>query len=148
VVLGTSSGALTAGLFAQFADEPDDGAGEMVVQSWTEFGEVFTNPLDTPVPAATVLARLLGGGLVGRFVHPTHALLDTAPLRRHAGQLFAPDRVAKNIADGLVRSLAVATTVCPPAGSAARSRLFVQGGWAATEPAKPERGRRPGPAWR
>ncbi|NMI00158.1 patatin-like phospholipase family protein [Pseudonocardia acidicola] len=127
VLLGTSSGALTAALFAQFAHQPAAQAGQSVVDTWTGFGDVFENPLFPPMPAAPVITRLLGGRLVGRFVRPTDALLDTTPLRKRATREFTPEQVADNIDRGLVRSLAVAATVCPPAGSAARSRLFVQG---------------------
>jgi NTE family protein len=127
VLLGTSSGAITAALFAQFAHQPAAEAGQSLVDAWTGFGDVFRNPLSTPKPVAPVIARLLGGEFVGRFVRPTDALLDTAPLRKRATTEFTPERVADNINSGLVRSLAVAATVCPQAGSAARSRLFVQG---------------------
>jgi NTE family protein len=66
---------------------------------------------------------VLGAG----FVPPVTAILDVTPLQERAAELFRPERVAANVASGAVRSLAVAATVCPPARSAARSRLFVQG---------------------
>jgi NTE family protein len=127
VLLGTSSGAITAALLAQFADQEPADAGQGVVDTWTGFGDVFTNPLYRPKPAATIAARFLGGGVADRFIDPVEALLDTTPLRQHAATVFSPARVAANITSGRVRSLAVAATVCPPASSAARSRLFVQG---------------------
>lgn len=124
VLLGTSSGGITSALVAQSAHLPPDEAAAEIVDVWTGFGDVFTNPLLRPGPPAALVARTLGAGAV---VPPVDALLDVTPLRRRAEQLFRPDRVAGNIADGAVRSLAVAATACPPARSAARSRLFVQG---------------------
>jgi NTE family protein len=123
VLLGTSSGAITAALFAQFADQPPVETGRQVVHTWVEFGDVYKNPLYTPKPVLPMLARLAFGGLAD----PVDALLDTAPLREHAKEVFKPERVAANIHNKRVHSLAVAATVCPPARSAARSRLFVQG---------------------
>ncbi|MBW0117242.1 patatin-like phospholipase family protein [Pseudonocardia abyssalis] len=123
VLLGTSSGGITAALVAQCADLPPGDAGRLVEETWIGFGDVFRNPLCTPGPAAAVAARLAGLGMIGA----PDALLDVTPLRSRAGELFRPDRVAANIASGAVESVAVAATVCPPARSAARSRLFVQG---------------------
>src|SRR5882757_5130583 len=136
VLLGTSSGAITAGLLAQFAGQEPAAAGQSVVDTWTGFGDVFTNPLYTPKPAAAIAARFVGGGFADRFIDPVDALLDTTPLRQHSATVFTPARVAANITSGRVRSLAVAATVCPPASSAARSRLFVQG----AQPSRPPRG--------
>ncbi|HXV92768.1 MAG TPA: patatin-like phospholipase family protein [Pseudonocardia sp.] len=127
VLLGTSSGAVTAALLAQFADQPPADAGQSVVDTWVGFGDVFRNPLTSPKPALPILARLLGGDLADRFVPPVQALLDTAPLRERAHTVFDPRRVAANIAAGSVETLAVAATACPSGGSAARSSLFVQG---------------------
>lgn len=123
VLLGTSSGGITAALVAQFADLPAEEAGRAVEDVWTGFGDVFRNPLRTPGPALAVGARLAGLGVIGA----PDALLDVTPLRVRAGALFRPERIAANLADGHLESLAVAATVCPPARSAARSRLFVQG---------------------
>jgi NTE family protein len=123
VLLGTSSGALTAALAAQFADLPADVAAERIVATWVDVGAVFVNPLCAPGPGLALLARL---GLPGLVAAPD-ALLDVAPLRARAGELFEPGRIAANVAAGNVDSVAVAATVCPPAGSAARTRLFVQG---------------------
>jgi NTE family protein len=124
VLLGTSSGGISSALVAQFADLTPDEAGARIVETWTGFGNVFRNPLLVPAPTAALLARAVGAcGLVP----PVTAMLDVTPLREQARALFQPDRVAANIADGAIESLAVAATVCPPARSAARSRLFVQG---------------------
>jgi NTE family protein len=126
VLLGTSSGAITAALAAQFADLPPAETGERVVETWVDFGQVFVNPLLAPGPVLALLARL-AGGWVDPFVGPVSALLDVTPLRARATALFSPDRLAANIAAQRVDTLAVAATVCPQAGSAARTRLFVQG---------------------
>lgn len=123
VLLGTSSGAITAALTAQFADLPAHEAGEQVVETWVGFGGVFANPLYTPKPALS----LVGGRVVDALVDPVHALLDVTPLRTRAGELFRSARLATNLAGGYVESVAVAATVCPPVSSAARMRLFVQG---------------------
>ncbi|MGI5128387.1 patatin-like phospholipase family protein [Pseudonocardia sp. CA-107938] len=123
VLLGTSSGGISAALVAQFADLPAAEAGDRIVDTWTGFGEVFRNPLLRPAPAAALGARLFGAS----FVPPVTSVLDVAPLEERAADLFHPERVAANIDAELVRSLAVATTVCPAASAAARSRLFVQG---------------------
>ncbi len=48
VLLGTSSGAITAALTAQFADLPPAEAAERVVDTWVGFGGVFANPLCAP----------------------------------------------------------------------------------------------------
>lgn len=122
VLLGTSSGGITAALVAQHADLPADDAGARIVETWTGFGAVFRNPLLSPIPPATLVARLAGLPL-----GPVDGLLDVTPLRERAAALFRPERVAANVASGAVESLAVAATACPPARSAARSRLFVQG---------------------
>ena len=123
VLVGTSSGAITAALCAQFADQAAADAGQSVVDIWVQLGDVFRNPLLSPKPAGPLIARLMGGW----FVDPVDALLDTTPLWQRARKVFAAGRVAANIDRGRVRSLAVAATACPIAGSAARTRLFVQG---------------------
>lgn len=123
VLLGTSSGGISSALVAQFADLPAEEAGSRIVDTWTGFGDVFRNPLLRPAPAAALVARLLGAA----FVPPVTSILDVTPLQERAAELFHPERVAANIAAGTVTSLAVATTVCPAASAAARSRLFVQG---------------------
>jgi NTE family protein len=123
VLLGTSSGGISAALVAQFADLPAAEAAERIVDTWTGFGDVFRNPLLRPAPSAALVARVLGAG----FVPPVTAILDVTPLQERAAGLFLPRRVAANVASGAIRSLAVAATACPPARSAARSRLFVQG---------------------
>lgn len=122
VLLGTSSGGITAALVAQYADLAADDAGARIVETWTGFGAVFRNPLLSPLPPAILVARLAGLPL-----GPVDGLLDVTPLRERAAALFRPERVAANVASGAVTSLAVAATACPPARSAARSRLFVQG---------------------
>lgn len=126
VLLGTSSGAINAALLAQFADTGAE-AGRHVCEVWQSFGDVFGNPL-----RSTSTLRLLGRTIVAgtpaeELVGPVSALLDTTPLREHAGALFDPDRVLANIRDGYPATLAVAATTCPTSGSAARSRLFVLG---------------------
>ena len=123
VLVGTSSGAITAALCAQFADQPAADAGQSVVDIWVRLGDVFRNPLLSPKPAGPLIARLVGGW----FVDPVDALLDTTPLWQRARKAFEADRVGANIDSGRVRSLAVAATACPVGGTAARSRLFVQG---------------------
>jgi hypothetical protein len=100
VLLGTSSGAITAGLLAQFADQSPAAAGQGVVDTWTGFGDVFTNPLYTPKPAAAIAARFVDGSFADRFIDPVDALLDTTPLRQHSATVFTPARVAANTLPG------------------------------------------------
>jgi NTE family protein len=121
VLLGTSSGALTTALLAQFTDTGDD-AGQHVADVWAGFGPVFANPLYTPA-----LPRLLGRTFATTFTDPVTALLDTGPLRARATELYDPARVRANVAAGRLRTVAVAATTCPTGGAAARSRLFVLG---------------------
>jgi NTE family protein len=123
VLLGTSSGAITVGLLAQYAREGLL-AGERVVEVWQGAHEVYTNPsLTLPVTGVRLAARFAGWprGEVS-------SILDVAPLRRLAHDEFHPDAVADAVdGDTRVRSVGVAATVCPPDGTAARTRLFVDG---------------------
>ncbi|MHC1558924.1 patatin-like phospholipase family protein [Actinomycetospora sp. C-140] len=132
VLLGTSSGGISATLLAQFADTGDD-AGQHVADVWTGFGQVFDNPVLDDAGLRVVGRAVLAGSPWERFVGPVASLLDTAPLRRHAGQIFDADRVAAHVRAGRPETLAVAATVCPTDGAAARSRLFLLG----REPVRP-----------
>ena len=94
---------------------------------------VFTNAWRTlsavglRLAAGLVLGRPVGGGLV--------SLVDTKPLWGLAARTFDPDGVTANIRAGLIRSVGVAATFCPPPPNvAARTRVFVAG----MPPAAPE----------
>ena len=134
VLVGTSSGALSCALLAQFADQGER-AGESLARIWQDISAdaVFTNAWRTlsavglRLAAGLVLGRPVGGGLV--------SLVDTKPLWGLAARTFDPDRVTANIRAGLVRSVGVAATFCPPPPNvAARTRVFVAG----MPPAAPE----------
>ncbi|NMO93731.1 patatin-like phospholipase family protein [Actinomycetospora sp. TBRC 11914] len=121
VLLGTSSGAITAGLLAQHAGEGRE-AGERVCEVWRDVHGVYTNPVLTlPGTGLALGARALG--LPG---HVT-SVLDVAPLEDLARQRFDPAVVARVVGGPRVRSLGVAATVVPGRGVAARTRLFVAG---------------------
>lgn len=82
VLLGTSSGGISATLLAQFADTGAQ-AGQHVADVWTSFGAVFDNPLfggRTP--------RVVGRTVLGELIEPVSSLLDTTPLRTHAEKVF------------------------------------------------------------
>ncbi len=122
VLLGTSSGAITAALLAQFAD---DGAasGERVVEVWQRVHEVYTNPVLTLPGTGAMLAARTVGVPAGRV----SSVLDVGPLRAMAGTVFDAAATAAVVGGPRIRSLGVAATVVPPRGSAARTRLFVGG---------------------
>jgi NTE family protein len=123
VILGTSSGALNAALLAQFADKGDQ-AGEHVAETWQRVGVPFANPWRTlPVTTVQLITRIAGVP----FIPPVTSLLDTGPLWQFARDHFQPEQLAANM-PGLVETLGVAATWCPPGRqAAARTRLFVQG---------------------
>lgn len=125
VLLGTSSGAINAALLGQFADTGAD-AGQHVVDSWKGLDNVFRNPI-YGTSTLRLACRTILGSWVGELVKPLPALLDTTPLREYAGEVFQPERLLANVRAGAPATLAVAATVCPTAGAAARSRLFVLG---------------------
>lgn len=121
VLLGTSSGAITAALLAQFAGEGRE-AGERVTDVWREVHGVYINPVLTlPGTGLALGARALG--LPG---HVT-SVLDVGPLQQMARERFHPGEVADVVGGPRVRSLGVAATVVPDRGVAARTRLFVAG---------------------
>jgi NTE family protein len=125
VLLGTSSGAINAALLGQFADTGAE-AGQHVADIWKGIGDVFRNPIYGTSTVRMIFRTILGSS-VGELVKPLPALLDTAPLREYAGDVFQPERLRANIRAGAPATLAVAATACPTAGAAARSRLFVLG---------------------
>jgi NTE family protein len=121
VFLGTSSGGISATLLAQFADTGAE-AGQHVADVWTSFGAVFDNPL-----FGGASLRVVGRSVLGGLIEPVSSFLDTTPLREHARKVFDPARVRANVDRGQPLTLAVAATVCPTEGAAARSRLFLLG---------------------
>jgi NTE family protein len=122
VLLGTSSGAITVALLAQYARLGAD-SGEKVAEVWREVHEVYRNPVLTlPRTGGTLLGRALGWP-VGRI----SSVLDVAPLRAVAEARFDPAATHALVGGPRIRSLGVAATVVPPQGAAARTRLFVAG---------------------
>jgi NTE family protein len=121
VLLGTSSGAITAALLAQFAEHGVQ-AGERVTDVWREVHGVYTNPVLTlPGTGLALGARALG--LPGRVT----SVLDVGPLQEMARKRFHAGEVARIVGGPRVPSLGVAATVVPDRGVAARTRLFVAG---------------------
>lgn len=122
VLLGTSSGAITVALLAQFAGQGAE-AGERVAEVWQRVHGVYTNPVRTlPGTGATLAGRAVGLP-AGRVT----SVLDVGPLRAMAGKEFDAAATAGVVGGPRVRSLAVAATVVPSRGAAARTRLFVAG---------------------
>jgi NTE family protein len=122
VLLGTSSGAITVALLAQYAA---CGAlsGEKVADVWHRVHEVYRNPLRTfPVTGATLAGRALGLP-AGRIT----SVLDVGPLRAIAAAEFDAEKTDAIVGGPRIRSLGVAATVVPPQGAAARTRIFVAG---------------------
>lgn len=122
VLLGTSSGAITVALLAQFAQD-GTASGERVAEVWHRVHEVYRNPVLTLPRTGAVLAARAAGLPAGRI----SAVLDVGPLRALAEAEF--DAVATDalVGGSRIRSLGVAATVVPPQGAAARTRLFVAG---------------------
>jgi NTE family protein len=122
VLLGTSSGAITVALLAQYAARGSR-SGEEVVGVWHRVHEVYRNPVLTlPRTGATLLGRILGLP-AGRI----SSILDVGPLRAVADAEFDAAATDAQVGGPRIRSLGVAATVVPPRGAAARTRLFVAG---------------------
>jgi NTE family protein len=122
VLLGTSSGAITVALLAQFADH-GTASGEKVAEVWREVHEVYRNPVLTLPRTGAMLAGRALGLPAGRV----SSVLDVAPLRAVAEARFDPAATHALVGGPRIRSLGVAATVVPPQGAAARTRLFVAG---------------------
>jgi NTE family protein len=121
VLLGTSSGAITAALLAQFAEHGEE-AGERVADVWREVHGVYTNPVLT-LPGTGLALGARAVGLPGRVT----SVLDVGPLQQMARKRFHAGEVARIVGGPRVPSLGVAATVVPDRGVAARTRLFVAG---------------------
>ena len=109
IVVGTSVGAFNAAFLAANAHRPAEEAIASGVRFWHEL--VWTDSLE-PIGAAgeeparrRMLAQLLG---VRR--PRVQALLDPAPLETTLERLVDFDQVARNVAEGSLESVAVATT--------------------------------------
>jgi NTE family protein len=122
VLLGTSSGAITVALLAQFAAH-GAASGEKVAEVWREVHEVYRNPVLTLPRTGAMLAGRALGLPAGRI----SSVLDVAPLRAVAEARFDPAATHALVGGPRIRSLGVAATVVPPQGAAARTRLFVAG---------------------
>ena len=122
VLLGTSSGAITVALLAQFAGHGTD-SGERVADVWHRVHEVYTNPVLTFPRTGAVLAGRALGLPAGRV----SSVLDVGPLRAIADAEFDAAATDALVGGPRIRSLGVAATVVPPRGAAARTRLFVAG---------------------
>lgn len=104
---GTSAGAITATLFAAFAQLPPAEQARQVLDLWRSISvsEVYRSPLLT---LPDVAAHCLGQTLRLPGVRLTH-LLDTAPLQRTVHRAIDSKRLRDNIAEERV-TLAIVTT--------------------------------------
>jgi NTE family protein len=109
IIVGTSVGAFNAAFLAANAHRPSRQAVADGIRVWKEMG--WTDSL-TPIGAGGRDAgvRRLLGQLLGVRRPRVHALFDPAPLERTLARLVSFEQVAQNIADGVLESVAVATT--------------------------------------
>ena len=108
--VGSSAGAINVGVLGATADRLADGI-ERLVSLWCGLtaDQVFrTDVLSLGTIGLRWVRDLTFGGLVGRVTGKS--LLDTTPLRRLIGAQFHRDRIAANVAAGLVRAVAIAAT--------------------------------------
>ena len=122
VLLGTSSGAITAALLAQFSAH-GTASGEKVADVWRQVHEVYENPVLTLPGTGAMLLGRAAGLPAGRI----SSVLDVGPLRAIADARFDAAATHALVGGPRIRSLGVAATVVPPQGAAARTRLFVDG---------------------
>ncbi|MDQ8046167.1 MAG: patatin-like phospholipase family protein [Solirubrobacteraceae bacterium] len=110
VFVGTSAGAINAGLLAATANLPADQSAQALVNFWSgvRVEDVFRAPLRSgPGTALRYLGQI--AGLPGSGVT---SLLDNAPLAAFARATFEPygPLLRENVADGTVVALALAAT--------------------------------------
>src|SRR4051812_27959955 len=109
IVVGTSVGAFNAAFVAANAHRPAAEGLEDAIRYWHEL--TWTDSLE-PIGAGgeepvrrRILAQLLG---VRR--PRVHAVLDSAPLEETLARIADFGQVARNVADGALQTVAVATT--------------------------------------
>ncbi|MCC6766749.1 MAG: patatin-like phospholipase family protein [Deltaproteobacteria bacterium] len=110
LLVGSSAGAINAGLLAATADRCAAGV-ERLVSVWRGLSadHVFrTDVVSLGSIGLRWVRDLTFGGMVGHVTGK--ALLDTAPLRQLIGREFQGGRIAENVADGTLRGVAIAAT--------------------------------------
>ena len=109
IVVGTSVGAFNAAFVAANAHRPAEEALEDAVRYWHEL--TWTDSLE-PIGAAgeEPARRRLLAQLLGVRRPRVHGLLDPTPLGRTLGRIIDFGQVARNVADGALAAVAVATT--------------------------------------
>jgi NTE family protein len=120
IIVGTSAGAINAALITSLADEKPADAANAMMNRWRTIdramvlGSVWQSLLDAGVRYCAALAGADG----------PESLLDTRPLKVSlaSNTLIDWNRVSKNIDDGHVDVLAVATTEC----GSGRTKIFYQ----------------------
>ncbi len=118
VWLGTSGGAVNATLWCAYADEGALPAAERLLEVWRQ-----TSDDDVYLPLPLTLPRIglqfAGGALLG--IGPgTTSLLDTSRLRSTARRLLPVERLADNLARGVVDAVGVVATRMPSEADSAR----------------------------
>lgn len=120
VLVGSSAGGINAFLLAQYSDLEAAEAVQKIVGIWAQIklSDVlnlsFPNAVSTGVVSLAEFLRIPGFRLKWLF--------DTAPLRATVEKLFDAERLHRNIREGRVRALALATTA--PNG---RTTIFLEG---------------------
>jgi NTE family protein len=112
IFLGTSAGSINAALWGANLHLGADACGTVVADTWRTMDrpDVFAHPAATIALSRTpqFLMSLSGHG------GAPSALLDTAPLRRTAQRVLDAERLARNVADGVVEAIGVTATRMPP----------------------------------
>jgi NTE family protein len=108
IIVGTSVGAFNAAFLAANAHRPAREAVADGIRFWKEMG--WTDSL-APIGSRGGDAglRRLMGQLLGVRRPRVHALLDPSPLERTLTRLVSFEQVARNVEDGALGSVAVAT---------------------------------------
>jgi NTE family protein len=123
ILVGSSAGAINAGMLAAKADRFADGV-EALAHMWSRMraDQVFRTDV---VSLGTIGLRwvrdLTFGGAIGHVA--AKALLDTSPLRRLLATHFSPAAIRANIARGIVRAATMSATDLYTGGGV----QFVQG---------------------
>lgn len=108
VMVGSSAGGINALLLAQYSDLEAQEAVAKVVAVWSQLELANVISLSWPTALGTGVRYLAESfGIPGVRLK---SLFDTAPLRATVERYFDPDRLHRNIQEGLVRALALAAT--------------------------------------
>jgi NTE family protein len=123
IVVGTSVGAFNAAFFAANAHRPAADALTDGIGVWKELG--WTDTLSPLVSGSGDAGfRRVLGQVLGVRRPRVHSLLDPGPLEKTLARIVSFDQIARNVADGALDSVAVATT----SALTGRTVVFHQGG--------------------